>query len=123
MKDAAMTQWTETTWTRRQLLARAGGGFGAVSLAALLSEEGLLSRSLADERDWKQRALQPMAPVAPHFPPRAKRVIWLFINGGPSHVDTWDYKPALNQWDGKSIREFDPTSRTRPASSRTPSAT
>ncbi len=54
------------------------------------------------------RALHPMAPRAPHFKARAKRVIWLFINGGPSQVDTWDYKPALAKWDGKSMREFDP---------------
>src|SRR5690606_18285007 len=40
---------------------------------------------------------------------KAKRVIWVFINGGPSQVDTWDYKPALEKWDGKSIKEFDPT--------------
>ena len=42
------------------------------------------------------------------FSARAKRVIWLFINGGPSHVDTWDYKPELEKWDGKSIKEFAP---------------
>jgi hypothetical protein len=48
-----------------------------------------------------------MAPRPPHFPARAKRVIWIFINGGPSQVDTWDYKPGLTRWDGKSMREFD----------------
>ena len=66
--------------------------------------------------------LDPMAPRQPHFPARAKRVIWVFVNGGPSHVDTWDYKPALQKWNGKAIREFDPASRTPRASSRTRSA-
>jgi hypothetical protein len=44
-----------------------------------------------------------------HFPARATRVIWVFINGGPSQVDTWEYKPALASWDGKSMRAFDPS--------------
>ena len=94
--------------SRRQWLSRAGGGFGLISLAALMGDEGLLKRASGRERDWSQRALQPMAPLESHFPARAKRVIWLFINGGPSHVDTWDYKPELEKWDGKSIKEFAP---------------
>ena len=44
-----------------------------------------------------------------HFRARAKRVIWIFTNGGPSQVDTWEYKPALERWHGKSMREFDPS--------------
>jgi hypothetical protein len=51
----------------------------------------------------------PMAPRLGHLPATAKRVIWFFVNGGPSHVDTWDYKPALERWDGKSIKDFDPS--------------
>lgn len=97
--------------TRRDLLAAAGGGFGLVSLAALLTDDGLLQSAAAGETDWSQRALQPLAPIRSHFPAKATRVIWLFINGGPSHVDTWDYKPGLEQRDGKSIREFDPEFR------------
>ena len=50
-----------------------------------------------------------MAPRPGHFPGRAKRVIWIFINGGPSQVDTWEYKPGLERWHGKSMREFDPS--------------
>ncbi len=91
-------------WTRRQWLARAGGGLGLIALAHLLRQEGLLVQ--AAERE---RRLNPMAPRPPHFPARATRVIWIFINGGPSHVDTWDYKPALEKWDGKSIKLFDPS--------------
>jgi hypothetical protein len=87
-------------------LARAGCGFGLVSLAGLLHDEGLLSSASA--ADLGERGLNPLAVRQPHFSARAKRVIWIFINGGPSHVDTWDFKPKLELWDGKSIREFDP---------------
>jgi hypothetical protein len=86
---------------RRSLLSRAGMGAGLLGLTTLLQQEHLLGDGLGD------RALRPLDPVQPHFAPKAKRVIWLFINGGPSHVDTWDYKPALTKWNGKSINEFD----------------
>ncbi len=81
--------------TRRQMLARAGGGFGLLALAALLERTGLASPS------------NPLAPHASHFPPKAKSVIWIFANGGPSQVDTWDYKPELISRDGKSLEGFD----------------
>ena len=92
--------------SRRELFARAGCGFGLIGLAGLLAEEGLLAA--ADANDLGERLLNPLAPQSPHFPAKATRVIWLFINGGPSHVDTWDFKPGLTKWDGKTIREFDP---------------
>lgn len=92
--------------SRRQLLSRAGCGFGLIGLAGLLADERLLDRAAAG--DLGARSLDPLAPLSPHFTAKATRVIWLFINGGPSHVDTWDYKPALSTWNGKSIREFDP---------------
>ncbi|MEZ5302397.1 MAG: DUF1501 domain-containing protein [Verrucomicrobiales bacterium] len=82
--------------SRRHFLQRAGAGFGSVALAGLLAEEGLLAAP-AD----------PLAPKKPHFPGRAKSVIWLFINGGPSQVDTWDYKPELEKMDGKALEGFD----------------
>ncbi|MFO0909751.1 MAG: DUF1501 domain-containing protein [Isosphaeraceae bacterium] len=94
--------------TRRELLQQAGGGFGLIGLAGLLQAEGMLGRAGADEAKASLNA-SPMAPRPPHRPAKAKRVIWIFVNGGPSQVDTWDYKPALARWDGKSIREFDPT--------------
>jgi len=97
--------------TRRQLLQKAGGGFGMIGLAALLQAEGFVeveSAARADESDLKTLAANPMAVRPPHFPAKAKRVIWVFVNGGPSQVDTWDYKPALARWDGKSIKQFDP---------------
>ncbi len=92
--------------TRRQLLGRAGCGFGLLGLTCLLHEEGMLASARAG--DLAGRSLDPLAPRAPHFPPKATRVIWVFVNGGPSHVDTWDYKPGLARWDGKAIRTFDP---------------
>jgi hypothetical protein len=91
---------------RRQWLARTGCGFGLVGLAGLLHDEGLLGTAVAAEAP-PNRALGPLAPRRPHFPATATRVIWIFVNGGPSHVDTWDHKPALAKWDGKSINEFD----------------
>jgi hypothetical protein len=67
-------------------------GFGSVALAALLADE-----ARADA------AAHPLAPRPPHFAPRAKRVIFLFMKGGPSHVDTFDYKPTLQKDDGKPL--------------------
>ena len=93
-------------WTRRQLIQRAGGGFGLIGLAGLLQSEGLLDRP-SRGAEGASRSMGPLEPRAPHFKARATRVIWIFVNGGPSQVDTWDYKPALAKWDGKSIKEFD----------------
>ncbi len=87
--------------SRRSLLQRAGMGAGMLGLASLLAQEGLLADELGS------RSLHPLEPVQPHFAAKAKRVIWIFVNGGPSHVDTWDYKPGLTKWNGKSIKEFD----------------
>jgi hypothetical protein len=97
--------------SRRDLLTRAGCGFGMLGLASLLREQGMLDGSggTAHAADPLQdRALNPLAPQPSHFPAKAKRVIWIFINGGPSQVDTWNYRPELTKWNGKSIRDFDP---------------
>ena len=91
--------------SRRDWLQRMGCGFGLVGLTGLLAEEGLVSRAAADESNLT--SVDPLAPRQPHFTPRAKRVIWIFVNGGPSQVDTWDYKPQLERAHGKSIKEFD----------------
>jgi hypothetical protein len=78
--------------TRRELLCRAGAGFGLLGLAGALDAAGLLGTVQAS----------PNAPAAAtHFPARAKRVIFLFMNGGPSHVDTFDPKPALKKYEGE----------------------
>jgi hypothetical protein len=109
MTEQRNRQEPESVFTRRRLLQRAGGGFGMIGLAGLLQHEGMLESPAAAATGGSagSQALHPMAPRPPHFPARAKRVIWIFINGGPSQVDTWDYKPGLARWDGKSMREFD----------------
>jgi len=82
--------------TRREFLCRCGMGLGAVSFASLfgaLPTTGQASDGLTN----------PLAPRQPHFPPKAKRVIHIFANGGPSHVDTFDPKPALAKYAGKAL--------------------
>ncbi|MFV0444276.1 MAG: DUF1501 domain-containing protein [Planctomycetaceae bacterium] len=93
---------------RRQILQRAGCGVGWLGLTALLQQEGRLESTASAAGSLGDRALNPLAAQRSHFPARASRVIWIFVNGGPSHVDTWDYKPALSKWNGKSIKAFDP---------------
>lgn len=89
------------TWnspiTRRELLQRSGMGFASLGLASLLASQGLLATPP------NAAALNPLTPKQPHFAPRAKRVIHLFMNGGPSHVDTFDPKPALDRYAGREI--------------------
>lgn len=75
---------------RRSFLRNAGFGFGSLALTAMLAEE---SRAEVD----------PLAPKAPHFEPTAKRVIFLFMSGGPSHVDLFDYKPDLQKLHGQPL--------------------
>jgi len=99
-------QHNEIFLNRRHILSRAGCGFGLLGLAGLIQDNGLLSATTAG--DLGDRALNPLAPQDTHFPAKAKRVIWIFVNGGPSHVDTWDYKPELERWHEKSIKEFAP---------------
>jgi hypothetical protein len=89
--------------TRRDFLRRVGNGFGLLALAGLLEQEGLLVGSAR-----AAEAANPLAPKQSHFPAKAKSVIWLFMNGGPSHVDTWDYKPELARRDGQELKGFDP---------------
>lgn len=86
--------------TRRQFLQRAGMGFGMLGLATLLGEQLLGSTAQAE-------TIATLAPRKPPFPAKAKHVIHIFAQGAPSHVDTWDPKPALAQYDGKEIPGMD----------------
>ncbi len=79
--------------TRRELLQRCGMGFGALALGNLIV--GAQTASAA--------STNPLLPHAPHFPAKAKHVIHLFMNGGPSHVDTFDPKPMLDKYAGKPL--------------------
>src|SRR5881396_2985507 len=81
--------------TRREFLCRSGMGFAAVGLASLLGSEAA--------RATPTGSTNPLAPKAPHFPGKARRVIHLFMNGGPSHLDTFDPKPLLDKYHGKPI--------------------
>src|ERR1700757_4641062 len=85
--------------TRRDLLRRSGMGFASLGLAGLMAAEGLL----AHEAKAATGSINPLCPRGPHFPAKAKRVIHLFMNGGPSHVDTFDPKPALAKYAGQPI--------------------
>jgi hypothetical protein len=87
--------------SRRELLTRSGMGLGALGLAALLGDSG----------DMAQAATSPLAARQPHFPGKAKRVIHFFLNGGPSHVDTFDPKPALARHAGEALAVTLPTER------------
>ena len=84
--------------TRREFLWEAGAGFTGLALAGLLSRDGFFPRNAG-----AAEFANPLAPKPPHFTPRAKSVIFLFMYGGPSHVDTFDYKPKLYELDGQTI--------------------
>jgi hypothetical protein len=83
-------------FSRRQALASTGAAFGNLALSSMLAQEGLLGAESSN----------PFATQATHFAPKAKQVIFLFMYGGPSHVDLFDPKPALDKWDGKEIPVF-----------------
>ena len=78
---------------RRSFLKDAGLGFGSLALASMLNQDANAN---------------PLAQKQPHFAAKAKSVIWLFMTGGPSQVDTWDYKPELQKRDGQDLAGADP---------------
>ncbi|HUR60003.1 MAG TPA: DUF1501 domain-containing protein, partial [Opitutaceae bacterium] len=84
--------------TRRQFLNRVGMGVGGLALAGLLDPRDLVGAQTA-----KGVVTGPLAPKPTHFPGKAKAVIHIFASGAPSHIDTWDPKPALTRMDGKTI--------------------
>jgi hypothetical protein len=95
------------TASRRQFLRHAGAGFGMLALASMLDKQRLLGATSAPQRVF--------APRPPHFRPRAERVIFLFMSGGPSHVDLFDPKPDLVKLAGQPIPESFGTFKTRRA--------
>lgn len=86
---SGMSPFGQPPFTRRDFLARVGMGMGALSLGTLARGEAMLA--------------SPSIPRAPHFAPTAKRVIHFFLNGGPSHVDTFDPKPLLAKYAGQPL--------------------
>ena len=89
----------DTFYSRREMLRRSGCGLGLLGLATVLADD----RLLAADNEPGQGYRNPLAPREPHFPAKAKHVIHIFCNGGPSHVDTFDPKPALQEYVGKSL--------------------
>ncbi|MDP7013735.1 MAG: DUF1501 domain-containing protein, partial [Verrucomicrobiota bacterium] len=86
-----MNDWKDSI-TRRNMLKSVSAGFGYMAFAGLSTAQAA--------------ATAPLAPRRPHFRPRAKRVIFCCMRGGPSHVDTFDYKPALARDEGKQLPRF-----------------
>jgi hypothetical protein len=86
--------------SRRQFLKNAGLGFGSLALASMLHEESQAAAASS--------AVNPLLARAPHIAPTTKSVIWLFMTGAPSQVDTWDYKPELQKRDGQELAGADP---------------
>jgi hypothetical protein len=84
--------------TRRHFFGQCGVGLGSMALASLLSAEGQGAVAKPDPQD-------PLAPRAPHFTPKAKRVIFLFMAGGPSQLELFDYKPKLQELNGQIVPE------------------
>ncbi|HZV03228.1 MAG TPA: DUF1501 domain-containing protein, partial [Planctomycetota bacterium] len=84
-------------WTRREILGRCGMGMGALAFSSLFAE-------LA----WADDPVNPLKAKKPHFPGKAKRVIHIFANGGPSHIDTFDPKPLLDKYRGKKLPQENP---------------
>src|SRR5205814_9814865 len=83
--------------TRRQALQEAAIGFGAMAVNSMLQQERLFA---AESASAKERVYD-LTPKRPHFAPKAKRVIFIYIGGGPSTIDMFDPKPALMKYDGK----------------------
>src|SRR5688572_15714088 len=80
--------------TRREFFTRAGSGLAGIALASLLDQDGALAAS---------KPLDPLTPKPPHHAPTAKAVIWLFMEGGPSHIDLFDPKPKLQELEGQPL--------------------
>src|SRR5438046_1743992 len=87
--------------TRREFLWEAGAGFAGVALAGLLGNDFLAKQAVA--ADGVSKFANPLAPKKPHFAPKAKSVIFLYMYGGPSQIDTFDYKPTMYGRDGKTV--------------------
>jgi hypothetical protein len=108
-------QWP-TLWNRRKFLQTTGAGFAGVAMQYLFARDGLLAATNAGGASMSNATAggavgstkhNLLSPKPPHFAPKAKSVIFLFCYGGPSQVDLFDPKPALEQWHGKAIPVFE----------------
>jgi hypothetical protein len=95
-------------WNRRDFLFHSGGGISGLALASLLNQDGLLGAPTSGAGcDAMPVGVNPFAPKPPHFKPRAKAMISLFMTGGVSHMDTFDPKPALAKYAGQLLNGGD----------------
>ncbi len=90
------------TGTRREFLWEMGAGFAGLALSSLLTDDGFFNSAHGAEKTASQR-LNPLAPRPAHFKAKAKRCIFLYMYGGPSQMDLFDYKPELQRLDGKTV--------------------
>src|SRR5215216_2893957 len=93
----------ETFTNRRDFLKKAGAGFGLLGLADLLHGEGRLGAAQFPLKPPLLTLNSPLDPHQPHYPPKAKSIIWLFMEGAPSSVDLFDPKAELTKRDGQRI--------------------
>src|ERR1700738_2309986 len=101
--DRFQPNHTPCNRTRREFLWQVGGGFAGLALIDLLSRDGFFAataRAAEGGVTAASRPAYPLAPNPPHFPAKAKHAVFLFMNGAPSHVDTFDPKPALEKFNG-----------------------
>src|SRR5215210_1486148 len=98
--------------SRREWLTQAGTGLGMLGLAGILADAGLLSAA--------GPVVNPLAPRKPHFPAKARHVIHIYLNGGPSQMDTFDPKPLLKKYEGQKLPAGNLTTE-RPTGSALPS--
>jgi hypothetical protein len=84
--------------TRRHFFSNAGFGIGSIALAALMNDKLFSNKASAEEK-----LINPMAPRAPHYAPKAKNIIYLFMAGAPSQLDLFDHKPKLEELNGQDV--------------------
>src|SRR5262245_63198507 len=107
---------SDRSLSRRQLLCRCGMGMGALALANLMGQLGMAAPVTP-----AAGPINPLSPKQPQFAGKAKRVIHLFMNGGPSQVDTFDPKPMLDKFAGKALpMDYLPTERKTGAAMASP---
>src|SRR2546422_10512789 len=101
MTTVAMNQSSDNlcVGSRREFLWQMGAGFAGLALTALLDGDGFFARNAIPASS----DLNPLSPKSPHLPAKAKSCIFLFMYGGPSQMDMFDYKPELQKRDGESV--------------------
>lgn len=99
-KDDQLSTKEKVLLNRRNFLLHASSGLGALALTSMLSQDGLVSSAFGVQQ---KKTADPLAPRKPHVKPRATSVIWLFMEGGPSHLDTFDPKPTLQTLAGQPM--------------------